>query len=116
MLADRTFGESPADVVNSLGAPALFPSGPVRAAAALRCPVMFITCLYRGSNRYHVVFQQLADFSQPVGGGGEAAGRAAIEPYVALLESYCRSAPYNWFNFYDFGHGAPTAGPAAPTA
>ncbi len=34
----------------------------------------------------------------------------------ALLEEYCRSDPYNWFNFYDFWHGAPTAGPAAPTA
>jgi hypothetical protein len=115
MLADRTFGESPAHVVSFLGAPALFPSGPVRAAAALRCPVMFITCLYRGGNRYHVVFRQLADFSQPAGGAREAAVRAAIERYAQLLESYCRSDPYNWFNFYDFWHGAPTLGPAAPT-
>jgi predicted LPLAT superfamily acyltransferase len=109
MLADRTVGESPAQVVNFLGAPALFPSGPMRAAAALRCPVVFMTCLYRGGNRYHVVVQQLADFSQPVVGGREAAVRAAIERYVAMLEQCCRSDPYNWFNFYDFWHGAPPA-------
>jgi predicted LPLAT superfamily acyltransferase len=116
MLADRTFGESPAEVVSFLGAPALFPSGPMRVAAALHCPVMFITCLYRGSNRYQVVFRQLADFSQPTDRPREAAVRAAIERYVALLESYCRSDPYNWFNFYDFWHGAPPAGPAGPAA
>jgi predicted LPLAT superfamily acyltransferase len=22
--------------------------------------------------------------------------------YVERLEDYCREAPYNWFNFYDF--------------
>jgi predicted LPLAT superfamily acyltransferase len=113
MLADRTFGESPAEVVSFLGAPALFPSGPMRAAAALRCPVFFITCLYRGGNRYHVVFRPLADFSQP-SPQRAAAVREAIERYVGLLESYCRSDPYNWFNFYDFWHGAPAAMPAAP--
>ena len=27
---------------------------------------------------------------------------AAQLAYVARLEHYCRLAPYNWFNFYDF--------------
>jgi predicted LPLAT superfamily acyltransferase len=113
MLADRTLGEAPAQVVSFLGRPALFPSGPMRAAAALKHPVIFMTGLYRGGNRYHVVFRQLADFSQPAPAGREAAVRAAIERYVALLEELCRSDPYNWFNFYDFWHGAPAAAPAA---
>jgi predicted LPLAT superfamily acyltransferase len=112
MLADRTFGESHAQVVPFLGAPALFPSGPMRAAAAMRCPVVFMTGLYRGGNRYHVVFRQLADFSQLARGERDAQVRAAIERYVALLEQFCRSDPYNWFNFYDFWHGAPAAGGA----
>jgi len=116
MLADRTIGESPAQVVSFLGAPALFPSGPMRAAAALRCEAIFITCLYRGGNRYHVVFRQLADFSHPCAGGREAAVREAIERYVALVEEYCRSDPWNWFNFYDFWHGAPAAGAAVADA
>ncbi|HEY8053426.1 MAG TPA: hypothetical protein VIE42_11550 [Steroidobacteraceae bacterium] len=108
MLADRTIGEAPAQVVSFLGAPALFPVGPMRAAAALRRRVIFMTGLYRGGNRYHVVFHELADFSQPAAGGREAAVREAIARYVALLETYCRSDPYNWFNFYDFWHGVPT--------
>jgi len=88
----------------------------MRAAAALRRPVIFMTGLYRGGNRYHVVFRQLADFSQPTPAGREAAVRAAIERYVALLEEFCRSDPYNWFNFYDFWHGAPPASGAGSGA
>jgi predicted LPLAT superfamily acyltransferase len=109
MLADRTLGEAPAQLVDFLGAPAPFPSGPMRAAAAMRRPVIFMTGLYRGGNRYHVVFRELADFSVPAPGGRDQAVRAAIARYATLLEQYCRSDPYNWFNFYDFWHGAPQA-------
>ncbi len=106
MLADRTIGDVPAQIVPFLGAPALFPSGPMRVAAALRRPVIFMTGLYRGGNRYHAVFRQIADFSQPCAQGREAAVREGIERYAQLLEEYCRSDPYNWFNFYDFWHRA----------
>jgi predicted LPLAT superfamily acyltransferase len=102
MLADRSIGEAPAEVVSFLGAPALFPSGPMRLAAALRRPAIFMTGLYRGGNCYHVVYRQLADFSAPSSESREAAVRAAIARYAALLEEYCRSDPYNWFNFYGF--------------
>ena len=29
----------------------------------------------------------------------------AVRTYAARLEHYCRQAPYNWFNFYDFWNG-----------
>jgi hypothetical protein len=32
----------------------------------------------------------------------DAAVRAAVERSAALLDQYCRSDPYNWFNFFDF--------------
>ena len=102
MLADRTFRDAPRQSVPFLGEAALFPTGPMRAAAALRRPVIFMVGLYRGGNRYHVLFRTLADFSQPTPLGRETAVRAAIERYVALLEECCRSDPYNWFNFYNF--------------
>jgi len=110
MLADRTIGEAPAQRVNFLGYPALFPSGPMRAAAALKRPVFFMTGLYRGANRYHVVFRQIADFTDVARASREAQVQAAIGRYVALLEEYCRSNPYNWFNFYDFWHDASGGG------
>lgn len=104
MLADRTIGEAPAQRVSFLGQPALFPSGPMRAAAALKRPVFFMTGLYRGGNRYHVVFRKIADFAGVPRAAREAQVQEAICRYVAMLEEYCRSDPYNWFNFYDFWH------------
>jgi len=106
MLADRTFSDAPVQSVNFLGRAANFPLGPMRAAAALRQPVVFMSGLHRGGNRYHVVFRLLADFSQPCAAGRAAAVHGAVERYVALLEQFCRSDPFNWFNFYDFWHGA----------
>ncbi len=106
LLADRTIGEAPAQRVSFLGSPALFPSGPMRAAAALRRPVFFMAGLYRGANRYHVVFREITDFSVVPRGEREARVSEAIRRYAGLLEECCRSDPYNWFNFYDFWHDA----------
>ena len=102
VLADRTLGEEPAQAVTFLGREAYVPTGPMRAAAILRCPVFFMVGLYRGKNNYHVVFEQVADFSVMSVGSRDIAVRAAIERYVAILERHCRSDPYNWFNFFDF--------------
>jgi predicted LPLAT superfamily acyltransferase len=102
VLADRTLGEESAQAVTFLGREAYVPTGPMRAAAILRCPVFFMVGLYRGKNNYHVVFERVADFSAMSVGSRDLAVRAAIERYVAVLERYCRSDPYNWFNFFDF--------------
>ena len=102
VLADRTLGEESAQAVTFLGREAYVPTGPMRAAAILRCPVFFMVGLYRGKNNYHVVFERVADFSAVSVGSRALAVRAAIERYVAVLERYCRSDPYNWFNFFDF--------------
>jgi predicted LPLAT superfamily acyltransferase len=102
MLGDRTLGGEPLQPVELLGAQVRLPTGPLRAAALLRCPVIFMLGLYRGANRYHVVFAPLADFSALGPGDRDAAVRAALTRYAGLLERYCRSDPYNWFNFFDF--------------
>ncbi|MEP7057658.1 MAG: acyl-CoA synthetase [Caldimonas sp.] len=85
-----------------LGAPARFSDGPFRLAAMLRRPVIFMTGLYHGGNRYELRFTPLADFTKANGTNRDALIRAAIERYVATLEALCREAPYNWFNFFDF--------------
>lgn len=102
VLADRTLGDEPVQAVRFLGRQACLPTGPMRAAAILRCPVFFMAGLYRGGNNYHVAFQRVADFSAQSVGSRDLAVRAAIERYAAVLEQYCRSDPYNWFNFFDF--------------
>jgi predicted LPLAT superfamily acyltransferase len=102
VLGDRTFGAEEGQIIDFLGAPARLPTGAMRAAAALRQPVIFMAGLYRGANCYHVVFEELADFSAIAPGERRAAVQAAMARYASLLEKYCRSDPYNWFNFYDF--------------
>src|SRR5581483_979307 len=105
ILADRTFGGEPGLMVDFLGRPALFPLGPMRAAAVLRRPVFFILGIYEGGNRYRAVFERLVDFSQTPAREREAAVEAAVRLYARKLEERCRKDPYNWFNFFDFWRG-----------
>ncbi|MHB1292130.1 MAG: LpxL/LpxP family acyltransferase [Sulfuricella sp.] len=111
MLADRTPGNDTLYPVQILGADTRLPGGPFRMAALLRRPVVFMTGLYLGGNRYAIHFEPLADFSDVARGQRNAAVEAAITRYAALLDQYCRKAPYNWFNFFDFWQPAPTATP-----
>ncbi|HEY3809665.1 MAG TPA: hypothetical protein VGL50_06995 [Steroidobacteraceae bacterium] len=102
VLADRTLGDEPALAVDFLGAPARLPLGPMRAAAILKRRVLFMVGLYCGERRYRIVFEPLADFSNVAAAERGAAIEAAVRRYAQLLEQYCRSHPYNWFNFFDF--------------
>lgn len=115
MLADRVFGDEATLPVTFLGATAYLPIGPMRAAAMLGRRVFFMLGLYRGGNRYHVVFEPLADFRSTPRAQRQAAIEAAITRYAALLEQHCRSDPYNWFNFFDFWR-SPTRTAHGPSA
>ncbi len=101
VLGDRTIGAESVHRVSFLGAPAYFPTSAMRLAAVLRRPVIFMAGLYRGGNRYHIVFHELADFRETAPADRGAAVSAAIERYAALMERHCASDPYNWFNFFD---------------
>jgi predicted LPLAT superfamily acyltransferase len=96
ILADRVWREDRTMSVPFLGAPAKFPLGPFRLAHALRAPAVFGVGLFRGGNRYTLHFERLD--AAP----GAMTAAELLAAYVARLEHYCRLAPYNWFNFYDF--------------
>ncbi|PKO89604.1 MAG: acyl-CoA synthetase [Betaproteobacteria bacterium HGW-Betaproteobacteria-12] len=102
LLADRRLGDDATVDCNFLGQPAPFPTGPFRMAAMLQRPVFFMTGLYLGGNRYRIHFEPLADFSQTPRSERAAAMQAAQQRYADRLSHYCRLAPYNWFNFFDF--------------
>ena len=102
MLADRRLNTDTTRPIMFLGELAEFPVGPFRMAAILRRPVLFMVGLYGGGNRYDIHFEVLADFSDIKAGGRDAAVQAAMVRYAQLLELYCRAAPFNWFNFFDF--------------
>jgi predicted LPLAT superfamily acyltransferase len=104
MLADRGLGGADEAMCDCdfFGAPARFPLGPFRLAAMLRRPVLLMAGLYLGGNRYRIHFEPLADFSQTERHERDAAIAAAQRHYATRLEHLCRTAPYNWFNFFDF--------------
>jgi predicted LPLAT superfamily acyltransferase len=110
VLADRTLGSEPVTRIDFLGESAPFPTGPMRMAAALRRPVVFMVGLYRGANRYEIHFEPLADFTDVDGLSRSERNRRvedAVTRYAKRLEHYARVAPSNWFNFHDFWGSAP---------
>jgi predicted LPLAT superfamily acyltransferase len=74
----------------------------MRLAALLKRRVFFMAGLYRGGNRYEVVFKPLVDFRAVEPKAREAAIRDGVFAYVRELELQATRAPYNWFNFHDF--------------
>ena len=103
ILADRGLEQGSASVTcDFLGAPAKFPSGPLRMAYMLKSPVLFMAGVYRGGNRYDLYVEELADMSETAGLSRNELIRQTQLRYVARIEHHCRNAPYNWFNFYDF--------------
>jgi predicted LPLAT superfamily acyltransferase len=104
ILADRNIDGEGTAPCTFFGEPARFPLGPFRLAAMLRQPLILMLGLYRGGNRYDIHFEMLTDPSALHGGGRgrDEMVREAMQKYAARLEHYCRLAPYNWFNFYDY--------------
>ncbi len=103
ILADRGLEQGGGSVsCDFLGEQAKFPTGPLRMAYMLKRPVVLMVGVYRGANRYDLYLECLADMgATPAMPRNELIGRTQ-QRYVARIEHYCRDAPYNWFNFYDF--------------
>jgi predicted LPLAT superfamily acyltransferase len=102
LLADRTIRGGGTVSCPFLGTEAAFPVGPIRIAAMLKRPIALMFGIYRGGNRYEVHFERLAAADEIPGRRRDEAAERLLRRYVERLEHYCRSAPYNWFNFYDF--------------
>jgi predicted LPLAT superfamily acyltransferase len=122
LLVDRIQPGEPTVSVPFLGAPARFPVAPWLIAAVLRVPVALAFGLYRGGNRYDLVFERFSDGLAIPRSARATAVPDLVRRYAARLEHHVRDAPFNWFNFYDFWeHDGPASeppapGPAAPVA
>lgn len=106
ILGDRVAPGQRAVAVPFLGEDALFPTGVYQLAATLGCPIYFTLGLYKGKNRYSLCCEPFAEKVKLPRKGKEEALREYARMYAERLEHYCKEAPENWFNFYDFWEGA----------
>jgi predicted LPLAT superfamily acyltransferase len=102
LLVDRARPGNQVTLVDFLGRKAPLPTGPWQIAAALKVPVVLCFGLYRGGNRYELHFEEFAETLRVERSDREGSLNAIIQRYADRLAHYTRSAPYNWFNFYDF--------------
>jgi predicted LPLAT superfamily acyltransferase len=102
MLVDRSRPGNQLVSVDFLGQPASFATAPWQLAAALKVPVLLCFGLYRGGNRYDLHFERFADPLLIERADRQAALRRIVQRFADRLAHHARSAPYNWFNFYDF--------------
>lgn len=102
LLVDRARPGEPSLDAPFLGGTAAFPTAPWLIAAVLKVPVVLAFGLYRGGNRYELVFEGFSDGVEMPRAQRAAILATLITGYAARLEHHTRSAPYNWFNFFPF--------------
>ncbi len=102
MLGDRSVQNEKVLPCKFFGHTAQFPSGPMLLASILKVPVVLFFCLYRGGGRYDIHFELFAETVRIPRDNRAQGLQEWTERYVHRLETYCRLAPNNWFNFYDF--------------
>lgn len=102
LLVDRVLPGEAAVRAPLLGTDARFPAAPWLIAAALQVPVTLAFGLYRGGNRYELVFEAFSDRILVPRHNRAQALSACVRAYAQRLQHHARRAPYNWFNFYDF--------------
>lgn len=107
VMADRARDDEHTVNCQLLDATVAMPSAPFRLAAALHHPVMLIFGILRDDNTYDVCFEEFAD-DIVLGKRGERDQvlQQWMQRYADRLGQQIRSAPYNWFNFYDYWAGS----------
>lgn len=101
VMGDRVFGEARGMMsVDFLGAPAPFPTGPYRIAAATGAPIAVLFSVKIAHATYQMVFAGVIRVPEHAGRGAEGY-RPHLESYVRLLEGCVREHPFQFFNFYD---------------
>ena len=107
MLGDRSAGSEKTVTCRFFGRDADFPQGPLRLALSLRVPVYLVAGLYEGGKRYVIHLEPFCEEPNAERAGRAAWAREWTQRYAERLEHFCRLAPYNWFNFYDFWGKSP---------
>jgi predicted LPLAT superfamily acyltransferase len=84
-----------------LGECAPVPIGPYVLAGLLKCPVYLLFCL-RLVDGFHLFIEPFLETVHLPHVGREATLKKAAALFATRLEHYCRLAPLQWFNYYEF--------------
>ncbi|MFK7984867.1 MAG: lipid A biosynthesis acyltransferase [Sandaracinaceae bacterium] len=85
-----------------LGKKAPFSTGPFLLASMLKAPVYLTFGVHQDPDAYELNCEPFADRIVLPRGKRQEALEEYVRQYAGRLEHYARSAPDNWFNFYDF--------------
>lgn len=102
ILADRVGPNEKHIEVDFMGEPARFAAGPFLLASVLKSPIYLVFGLYSEPNRYDLYCEPFEANPRLPRGDRQAGLAALVSRYAQRLEVHGRSAPENWFNFFDF--------------
>lgn len=101
ILGDRP-GHGARTEVTFLGGRIELPTGPYVLASLLECPIYLTFGLYTAPNRYDLYCEPFAERVVLPRKTRDQELKALAQRYAERLEHYCRMAPDNWFNFFDY--------------
>jgi len=81
-----------------LGEKALFPIGPFVLATTFKVPVSYVFCFKDSATHYHLSSSPPKEYTA----NKQIAIPAALNDYIAELETKIKTYPEQWFNYYDF--------------
>ncbi len=104
MLGDRVMDEKKEKTVSCtlLGDEIILPAAPILIAASLNVPIIVFFGIYKGGNLYQLHFKLLAEKIQLNRGQRQQDIQYWMQQYANILEEQIKTAPFNWFNFYDY--------------
>jgi predicted LPLAT superfamily acyltransferase len=103
MHGDRYLDGNRTMVIDFLGMPAAFPTGPLNLAAKFGVPVSFVFGIKTQRTHYHFCADKprnvefLTNLKQR-----ESYLKVVLSEFVQNLEQKVRNYPLQWFNYYDF--------------
>ncbi|MDX1412323.1 MAG: hypothetical protein R3351_09215, partial [Nitrospirales bacterium] len=104
ILGDRSVKGQKVVPCKFMGKEVNLPAGPIVLATILKVPVILFFGLYLGGNRYEIYFEKFIEELTIDRKSRDQAIGEWTQRYAERLEYYCRKAPHNWFNFFDFWH------------
>lgn len=103
IFADRTSVNNPNSVHYApfLGEEAAFGIGPFALATIMECPVFLMFCLNE-QGRYRTYIEKFSDPIKVNRKERKAHFQTMATRFAERLEFYCKKAPYQWYNFFNF--------------